>query len=208
MTHYARTYGSTLHPNNLKEAWKYPSAPVLDLFGVTIPIKNKTFGLEEFNFNPFYLKEKMAYIPCYGSAKFNRHFIEELRLIYRVKDNCYCHYATLFNVVAFKNNDILNLRQIINPLLNQIYFSQESQVFFGTDFSLFQRKIREMYDSNVIASNQDNNSFLVNVKYERFEILDKPIYCKTNSRRAAQWIINVEYPCKCKLSHYQSISYE
>jgi len=199
MTHYARTYGSTLHPNNLMEAWKYPTSPVLDTFGVIIPIRNKTFGLEEFNFNSFYLKEKIAYIPFYGTERFySRPFVEELRLIYRVKDNCYCHYATLFNVVSLVNNNILNLRQIIKPVLNQIYFSQESHVFFGTDFPTFQSKIQEMYDSKFIASNQDNNSFLVNVKYERIEILDKPIYCKTNSPYAAQWKINIDYPCQCE----------
>ncbi len=199
MIHYARTYGSIHHPNNLIEAWKYPTAPVLDSFGVTIPEQNKTFGLEEFNFNPLYLNEKIAYIPCYGTVRFYpRLFIEELRLIYRVKDTCYCHYATLFNIVSFNNNEIVNLRQIINPELNQIYFSQESQGFFGADFTTFQRKIQEMYDSNSIADNQNDNSFLVNVKYERIEILDKPIYCKLNSHYAAQWKINVEYPCICK----------
>lgn len=199
MAHYARTYGSIHHPNNFMEAWKYPTAPFLDKFGVPISIKKRIFGLEEFNFNPFYLKNKIAYIPCYGTQRFYpRPFVDELRLIYRVNEKCYCHYATLFNVKSYINDDIQNLRQIINLELNQIYFSEESQGFFGADFPTFQRKIQEMYNSKFIANNHNDNSFLVNLKYERIEKLDKPIYCKLNAYYASQWYRDVEYPCICK----------
>ena len=199
MAHYARTYGSKLHPNNLNQVWQFPTSPILDIFGVKIPAQNKTFGLEEFNLNSFYIKNKMAYIPCYGTARFYpRQTIDELRLIYRIKENCYCHYATLYKVKPFLNNDIPGLRQIIQPQLEQIYFRIESQLFFGEDSSRFQKKIQQMFASNLIADNQNDNSFLVNVKYERIEILDIPIYCKLNSYYAGQWKIKAENPSICK----------
>lgn len=199
MPHYARTYGSRLHPDNLNQAWQFPTSPLLDKFGVIILTQNKTFGLEEFNLNPFYIENKMAYIPCYGTARFYpRPDIDVLRLIYREKENCYCHYATLYKVKPLQNNDILGLRQNIQLQLEQIYFSIESQLFFGEYFPIFQKKIKQMFASQLIADNQNDNSFIVNVKYERIEILDKPIYCKLNSYYAGQWKINADYPIICK----------
>ena len=195
---YARTYGSILHPNNLNQVWQFPTGPILDIFGVKIPAQNKTFGLEEFNLNPFYIKNKMDYIPCYGTERcFPRPYVKELRLIYRIKDNCYCHYATLYNVTSFTDNDINWLRPLIEPMLEEVYFRQESQQYFGADFPIFEKKIVEMCASNSIADNHNDNSFLVNVTYDRLEILDKPVYCKLNSHYASQWKISVEYPCNC-----------
>lgn len=202
MIRYARTYGSKLHPNNLNQVWQFPTNPLLDKFGVLIPTQNKTFGLEEFNFNPFYIKNKMAYVPCYGTERcYPRPKIDELRLVYKVKDNCYCHYATLYNVTSYKNEDIednnTHLRRMITPVLEQIYFRLESQDYFGNDYLAFEKKINAMIASNLIADNENDNSFLVNVKYDRLEILDKPVYCKLNSHYASQWKINVEYPSNC-----------
>ncbi len=199
MTRYARTYGSIHHPNNSQEALKYPTGPVNDIFGVPVPHQERTFGLEEFNFHPLFLKEKIAYVPCFGSANtFPRPSVEELKLIYRVNANCYVHYATLSNVDSFTNDDIPNLRQLINPQMNQIYFRQESQAFFGADFPAFQKIIENMYASNFIANNQNNASFLINVRYKKIEILEKPVSCKLNSHFAGNWYINVQYPSTCK----------
>ena len=56
MIRYARTYGSINHPHSIQGAWQYPTGPSADTFGVPVPDANKTFGLEEFNFNPYFLK--------------------------------------------------------------------------------------------------------------------------------------------------------
>lgn len=198
MPHYARTYGSSNHPNNLETAWKYPTGPVMDNFGVSVINANKTFGLEEFNMNDCFLKNKIAYVPCYGTKRFYpRPPIEELKLVYKVNINCFVHYATLYDVVSFTNEDIPTLKHILNSLLNEIYFNQETQYFFGVDFPAYQKIINGMYESNLIADNQGNSSFLVNVKYNKFDILKKPIHCRLNSNFASQWFINAEYPSNC-----------
>jgi len=199
MTRYARTYGSTHHPNNIDIAWKYPTGPALDNFGVPVPSANRTFGLEEFNFNDFYRKEKIAYIPCYGTQRtYPRPSIDELRLLYKINRRCFIHYATLYGVVSFTDNDIQNLRQLISPRLNEIYFRQETQTFFGADYNEFQEIINRMCSSNLIADNQENSSFLINVKYKRIDILKKPVQCRINANFASQWFINAEYPSNCK----------
>jgi len=199
MTRYARTYGSILHPSKLNIAWKYPTGPAIDTFGVQVPINNRTFGLEEFNFNDFFLEEKIAYIPCYGTQRtYPRPNLKELKLVYKINSRCFVHYATLYDVVSFRNNDIQNLRQIIFPQLNQIYFRQETQTFFGADYNEFQEIINRMCSSNLIADNHENSSFLINVKYKRIDILKKPVQCRINANFASQWFINAEYPSNCK----------
>ncbi len=198
MPHYARTYGSIHHPNNIEVAWKYPTDPICDNFGVKVPNANKTFGLEEFNFSDFFLMEKIAYVPCYGTRiRYPRPSIEELRLVYKASNNCFVHYATLYDAVSFNDNDIRNLRQVLNSRLNEIYFNQNTQNYFGVDFPVYQKIIRGMHASNLIADNHRNSSFLINVKYKRIEILKKPIHCGINSNFASQWFINVEYPSNC-----------
>ena len=193
MPHYARTYGTTLQGKDRDYAWQYPTGPLLDSFG--IPINKKTFGLEEFNFNPFYLKHKVAYVPCYGTERFyHRPIIKELRLIYKIAPRCYKHYATLYNIESFEDNDIPNLKGLIEPHLNEIYFRQAYQAFFGLDFPLFQQAITNSLGSNIIASNHNNSSFVVNLKYEKIEILKKPIKCGLNAHFAGQWYGRVEYP--------------
>lgn len=193
MPHYARTYGTTLKEKELENAWQYPTGPLLDNFG--IPINKKTFGLEEFNFKSFYLKNKLAYVPCYGTERFyKRPFIKELRLIFKTAPLFYKHYATLYNVESFGDNDIPSLRDLIEQHLNEIYFTQQSQIFFGQDYPLFKKAITHSLGSNIIASNHDNSSFLVNLKYEKIEILKKPIQCGLKANYAGQWYRNVEYP--------------
>ncbi len=193
MTHYARTYGTTLKEKDRANAWQYPTGPLLDRFGILI--NKKTFGLEEFNFNSFYRNHKVAYVPCYGTKRFyQRPFIKELRLIFKTAPKCYKHYATLYDVESFGDNDIPSLRDLIEQHLNEIYFTQQSQIFFGQDYPLFQKAITHSLGSNIIASNHDNSSFLVNLKYEKIEILKKPIQCGLKANYAGQWYRNVEYP--------------
>jgi hypothetical protein len=198
MPHYARTYGTSQQLDNWNSAWQYPTAPPLDNFGVPVPNQMRTFGLEEFNFNPFLLNEKIAYVPCYGTHRFYpRPFEQELRLIFKINNICYLHYATLYNVYSLQDNEIPTLRAILQPEMANIYLRQESALFFGADYPSFQNTIDNMYNSPFIASNQDNSSFLVNVKYERIDILKKPVYCKPPNHYASQWYINVEYPANC-----------
>lgn len=195
MPHFVRTYGTSLPQPNWNLAWQFPTAPPLDVFGVQVPNQLLTFGLEEFNFNPFLLKEKIAYVPCYGTSRFYpRPFVPELRLIFKVNNSCYCHYATLYNIYSLENNDIPAYVTLLQPQLANIYFRQESIRFFGADFAAFEGIIQNMYQSPIIADNDNNTSFLVNVKYERMEILDNPVYCRPSIHYASQWYINVEYP--------------
>jgi hypothetical protein len=199
MTHYARTYGTSLQQDYWHLAWQYPTAPSLDNFGVPVPNQMRTFGLEEFNFNPFLLKEKIAYVPCYGTHRFYpRPFVQELRLIFKINKRCYFHYATLYNVYSLQDNNIPALQAILQPAMVNIYLRQESALFFGADYPTFLNIINNMYNSPFIASNHDNSSFLVNVKYERIDILKNPICCEPPNHKASQWYVNVEYPTDCE----------
>ncbi len=196
---FARTYGSVINESDPQNAWKYPTGPLLDRFGV--PIGKQTFGLEEFNFSDFYLKQKWAYIPCYGSKKsYPRPFVSELRLMYRipgVTSYCYKHYATLHNVKSLTNEESRGIRNNIAPQLDQIYFTNESQLFFGNNYAEFQSTIQSMLKSDLIANNTNNRSFLVNVEYEKIEILENPIICRCSGSYASNWYRNVDINCTC-----------
>lgn len=196
MPHHARTYGSTIHLTDRHNAWKYPTGPVLDNFGV--PIERQKFGLEEFNFNDTLLDLKLAYVPCFGTANtYSRPDVKELRLLYRVENNGvynYVHYATLFGVQSLLNEDIYQVREVLTPNFESIYLRKECADFFGDNYPIYEKKIREMLNSNLIAANDDNNSFLVNVKYDKLEYLDKPKAVIMNSNFAANWYLNVIYP--------------
>ncbi len=198
---FARTYGSRLYPQNKDQAWQFTTGPELDTFGVPVPIEMKTFGLEEFNFNKKLMNLKLAYVPCYGTERtYPRLFVNELHLIYLDRRNpkgCYMHYATLYNVVSLRNEQIISLRPLLAPNLDEIYFIEEVQQYFGNDMGNFNEIIQTMLNSNVIASNQNNRSFLVNVKYEKLVILNKPICCQNNSQMASQWKRNMNYPSDC-----------
>jgi hypothetical protein len=195
MPHQARTYGSRIHESDPQNAWRFPTGPELDKFGV--PIGNQNFGLEEFNFNPILLDYKLAYVPCFGSSRnYPRPHVSELRLIYRIINNAnynYIHYATLHNVKSLLNADIPNIRQLIEPHYNEIYLREECQVFFSNNYPEFEKRIIEMQNSNLIADNENNNSFLVNVEYESISILEKPTPCRMNSHFASNCYINVKY---------------
>ncbi len=200
MIRYARTYGSKNYLTNPNEAWQYPTGPILDNFGVTVQGLNNTFGLEEFNFNPFYKKSKIAYIPCYGTANYYPRVnkLDELRLIFKLNGRCHFHYATLFNVSCILNTEIMNLRNEIAPHFNDIYLSNNSRSFFGEDFEVFSEIINNMNSSDVIAANHISSPFLVNVRYEKLEILKSPILCEANPGYVNQWKINVLTPGSCK----------
>ena len=196
MSHHARTYGSTIHEIDPHNAWKFPTGPMLDTFGV--PIANQTFGLEEFNFNSILVNKQFAYIPCYGTHRtYPRPFVKELRLIYRVnniENFNYLHYATLFNVRSLVNEDIPEIRRVLAPDFNTIYLSPECQDFFGINYAEYQIRIQHMFNANLIADNENNSSFVVNVRYESLEILDNPVPCVMNANFASNWFENVIYP--------------
>jgi hypothetical protein len=201
MVRYARTYGSRLYPQNIDQSWQFPTGPELDTFGVPVPEKMKTFGLEEFNFNNKLMDIQLAYVPCYGTERtYPRPFVDELHLMYLDRRNprgCYMHYATLYNVQSLRNEDIKSVRPLLVPNLDEIYFRAEVQQYFGNDMGNFNGIIRAMLNSNIIASNQNNKSFLVNVRYEKIEILDKPVCCQNNNQMASQWKKNMIYPSDC-----------
>jgi hypothetical protein len=198
MIRCARTYGSKNYPDNLNEAWQYPTGPSTDTFGVPVQELNKTFGLEEFNFNPFFLKEKIAYVPCYATARsFPRPNLKELRLIYKTSGRCHVHYATMHDVTPILNDGINTIRAWIEPMMNQIYFNQHSKAFFADDFQHFEKIINRMKASNLIASNHNHSPFLVNVYYSELEILDEPIFCELNPSNVNQWKIRVDIPGNC-----------
>jgi len=196
---YARTYGSINQPHATQDAWQYPTAPSSDTFGVPILDANKTFGLEEFNFNPHLIKEKIAYIPCYATARYYpRPYMNELRLILKTSGSHHIHYATLYDVSPILDNEIKELRNQIIPVIENIYFGKQTQDFFGVDFENFVTTLNRMRDSDIIASNHDHSPFLVNVRYKKLEILKNPKSLKTNPRNVNQWKINVEFPLNHK----------
>lgn len=198
MIRYARTYGSRLFPRNISDAWQFPTDPAPDNFGVPVPESNITFGLEEFNFNPYFLKEKIAYIPCFATFRtYPRPNLKELKLIYKTAGRCHMHYATLYHVTPILNENINSHRNWINPMMNEIYLNKKSQDFFGDDFEQFAKIINQMKNSNIIASNHNHSPFLINVRYQEIEILKKGIPCEVNPNNVNQWKINVDSPGNC-----------
>jgi hypothetical protein len=198
MIRYARTYGSINYPNAIQQAWLYPSGPLADTFGVPVSDANKTFGLEEFNFNPHFLKEKIAYVPCYATARsFPRPNLKELRLIYKTSGRCHVHYATMHDVTPILNAHIDSIRDWIEPMMHEIYFNHHSQSFFGDDFQNFVKIIDHMKGSNLIGSNHNHTPFLVNVRYSKLEVLEKPVVCELTPNNVNQWKIQVDMPGNC-----------
>lgn len=198
MLRYARTYGSIHHPKNIAEAWQYPTGPLVDTFGIPIQNSRQTFGLEEFNFNPFFIKEKVAYVPCYGTARYYpRPVINELRLIYKISGRCHIHYASMFDVRPILNEEIIELRQIIDPVMNDIYFNEKPQLFFEDRFTQFTETIGLIQNSNIIASNHNHTPFLVNVRYSNLVVLEKPVVCELTPNNVNQWKIRVDMPGNC-----------
>jgi hypothetical protein len=198
MIRFARTYGSTFYPEEINKAWIYPTGPLADTFGV--PVSNKTFGLEEFNFNPHYLKSKIAYVPCYATERCypRPSNVKELRLIYKTVGRCHVHYATLYNVQPILDNEISNFRNQIDPLMNEIYFGNNSRDFFESGFDEFGRIIDTMRNSLVIAANHIHSPFLVNVRYDELLLHENHILVDVNPSNVNQWKINVQIPGNCR----------
>jgi hypothetical protein len=191
MIRYARTYGSKLFPEKPEEAWQFPTGPVADIFGVPVTISNKTFGLEEFNFSKILRDLKLAYVPCYGNARFPRPFINELHLIFKTEGRNHIHYATLHNVTPITDEEICEIRKLLQSHIHEIYFNASAQELFQNDFSRFQDQIQFMSNQNRIAANQINASFLVNLRYEELTILKDPINLDVSPGRVGQWKVNV-----------------
>jgi hypothetical protein len=192
MIRYARTYGSRLYKDNFADAWQFPTGPVADIFGVPVTISNKTFGLEEFNFSKILRDLKLAYVPCYGNARFFlRPFIKELHLIFKTEGRNHIHYATLHNVTPIKDEEICEIRKLLQSHIHEIYFNASAQEFFQNDFSQFQDQIQFMYNQNRIAANQINASFLVNLRYEELTILKEPVTLDVYPGYVGQWKVNV-----------------
>ncbi len=192
MIRYARTYGSRLFPEKTEKAWQFPTGPSADTFGVPVPDGNKTFGLEEFNFNKILRELKLAYVPCFGNARFYpRPTIKELNLIYKIAGRDHFHYATMHNVTPILDNEICDVRKILKPNLNEIYFNRDAHDFFKNDFENFQNQIHFMFNQNSIAANQINASFLVNLRYEELTIFKEPVNLDVYPGRVGQWKVNV-----------------
>ena len=101
MIRYARIYGTKNYPENINQTWQFPTDPAPDNFGAPVPVSTIIFGLEEFNFNAYFLKEKIAYIPCFATARtYPRPNLKELRLTYKTAGRCHIHCATLYHVTS------------------------------------------------------------------------------------------------------------
>jgi hypothetical protein len=192
MIRYARTYGSKLFPEKTEVAWQFPTGPAADSFGVTIPKANKTFGLEEFNFNKILRELKLAFVPCYGNAIFYaRPTIKELNLIYKIEGRVHAQYATLRNVTPILDKEISDVKKLLAANLSDIYFNRETQIFFNDDFENFRNQINFMFNRDSIAANQIKASFLVNLRYEDLTILKNPVVLDVYPGLVGQWKANV-----------------
>jgi hypothetical protein len=192
MIRYARTYGSVNYLDKNNEAWQFPTGPFADTFGVTVPNNKKTFGLEEFNFNTILRELKIAYVPCYGNAiSFPRPNLDELNLISKIAGRDHFQYATLKNVSPIRDEEISEIRKLLDSHIHDIYFNSSTQDFFQNDFSRFQDQIYFMFNQNRIAANQNNASFLVNLRYEELTVLKKPTKLDVFPGHVGQWKVNV-----------------
>ena len=134
----------------------------------------------------------MAYVPCFGNARFYpRPTIKELNLIYKITGRDHFHYATMHNVTPILDKEICDVRKLLKPNLNEIYFNRDAHDFFKNDFENFQNQIHFMFNQNSIAANQINASFLGNLRYEELTILKEPVNLDVYPGRVGQWKVNV-----------------
>jgi hypothetical protein len=134
----------------------------------------------------------LAYVPCYGNARFfPRPFINELHLIFKTEGRKHVHYATLHQVTAIADEEICEIRKLLDPHIDEIYFNASAHEFFQNDFSRFQNQIQFMYRQHRIAANQINSSFLVNLRYDELTILEEQITLDVYPGYVGQWKINV-----------------
>ena len=103
------------------------------------------------------------------------------------------HYATLHGVSSITNTEIPNLRALVNPFFDEIYLNRNVQNFFVDDFDNYKKIISRMYLSEIIAANNIHSPFLINVRYERLELLKNPIACRVIPNNVNQWKTNVNY---------------
>lgn len=165
MNKKAKTYYST-------NGWTAPQG--LSTFGIPIPCnKNKlTLGLEEFNGIRLLRKHKLAFVPAYS---IERNFVvDELKLFFSVPGRTF-HYGTMrgvqqidhTSVPALRNNQLAELPAIVESAFLQTHEYAECS---RQAYAIWNK----YYNANNILATGHNLRFVVNVKYETFEIFDRP----------------------------------
>ena len=163
----AKTYYST-------NGWTSPQS--LSNFGIPIIGTNEIMylGLEEFNFTPLLLKNKLAFIPAF--SKLRTGLIDELSLFYSNR-GCTFHYATMYKVSQIQSNpQVINsirqnrLAELPTIVESNLQFQQKYGNLFQPAFQIW----KQYYNSNNIIANGILPRFVVNVEYEKF-VIKNPI---------------------------------
>lgn len=172
----AKTYYST-------NGWTGPES--LSDFGIPITCRreNVTLGLEEFNGLQLLRKNKLAFIPAFSSRR--NIAVDELKLFYSVPGQTY-HYGTMKNVRQIDVGGIAavraNLGDQFTDTVNVAFF--QSVIYANCNQQAFGVWMK-YYKSNNILATGHNLRFVVNVKYEKFELFHTPIEVDwTNLKRA------------------------
>lgn len=166
MNKKAKTYRST-------NGWTGPES--LSDFGIPIICKSKseTLGLEEFNGIKLLRKHKLAFIPAFSVAR--NFVVDELKLFYSVPGRTF-HYGTMKNVEQIHATDVDAIRaNELRELPTLVSESLERSAIFSDCHRYAFDVWKKYYNSSNILARGKNLRFVVNVKYESFEIFENPM---------------------------------
>jgi hypothetical protein len=164
--------------NNLN--YEQPSDAYIMMAGVFVTRPNGTiykYGYEEWNRQKLLLNNKIAYVESY-----RRHLLnpcKKLMLYYKDPNhgNDFFHYATLYNVEQLSDNNIQNIKINLNnagwQAMVQGHFNNPPINDLGP-IGLHPSYLAA-FDSNNIVTQNPNPGFIVNLEYERIDVLKKPV---------------------------------
>jgi hypothetical protein len=140
---------------------------------VNQPGNNYYFGLEEWLFNPEFIKRNIGYLDCYRIH--NYRLEDKVLLVTKNPDeDCYYHVATISKVVSIRQNQIASIRADLGPDFLEMVNNHFTQPPFNDPRNIINHEYFNNWNSNNIIAPAPNG-FIANIKYESFKILDKAV---------------------------------
>lgn len=136
-----------------------------------VQIRNKKyFGFEEWLTNPVLKTKKLGYLDCYRYNRFPE-ITDKIALI-RAEHGIVYHVGTLHNVSQIEESEIAGIRQELNQ--SDWLTTIQNNFQLGTEFQEFyeQGHYRDYYESGRIQARDQKPHFIVNIRYERLEMLN------------------------------------
>lgn len=140
---------------------------------VNQPGNNYYFGLEEWLFNPEFIKRNIGYLDCYRRKCFQT----EKKVLIVTKnriDNCYYHVATLFEVSSINQLQINTIRASLGNAFLQVVENNFNAAPINDARNINNHEYFNNWNSNNIIANAPDG-FIANISYKSYKILDKPM---------------------------------